>query len=154
MALAIIGGEPARFAPFAELHRGAAAEAGMPPPALSINSHGFVAEDSRRAADLAFPAFATMMDRIGRERGWPPLTRQSFEASRGPRGANFVGTPEEVAEKIVAQHAIFGHQRFLIQFSVGTLPHAEVMRSIELFGTEVAPLVRQQLPATEEAVTR
>jgi probable LLM family oxidoreductase len=154
MALAIIGGEPARFAPFAKLHRAAAAEAGHPPPALSVNSHGFLAADSRRAADLAFPAFATMMDRIGRERGWPPMTRESFEAGRGPRGANFVGSPEEVAEKIVAQHAIFGHQRFLIQFSVGTLPHAEVMRSIELFGTEVAPLVRNQLQPTEEAATR
>lgn len=145
MALAIIGGEPARFAPFAELHRRAAADAGQPVPALSINSHGFLAEESRRAADLAFPAFATMMDRIGRERGWPPMTRESFEASRGPRGANFVGTPEEVAEKIVAQHAVFGHQRFLMQFSVGTLPHAEVMRAIELYGTEVAPLVRREL---------
>jgi probable LLM family oxidoreductase len=156
MALAIIGGEPPRFAAFAELHRAAAAEAGHAPPALSVNSHGFVAEDSRRAAKVAFPAFATMMDRIGRERGWPPMTREAFEASRGPRGAHCVGTPEEVAEKIVAQHAVFGHQRFLIQFSVGTLPHAEVMRSIELFGTEVAPLVRRQLQPTpsEEAAPR
>ena len=88
-----------------------------------------------------------MMDRIGRERGWPPMTRAAFEASREPRGANFVGNPEQVAEKILAQHEIFGHDRFLIQFSVGTLPHAEVMRSIELFGTEVAPLVRAEIPA-------
>jgi alkanesulfonate monooxygenase SsuD/methylene tetrahydromethanopterin reductase-like flavin-dependent oxidoreductase (luciferase family) len=87
-----------------------------------------------------------MMDRIGRERGWPPISRESFETSRGPRGANFVGTPAEVAAKIVAQHRVFGHQRFLIQFSVGTLPHADVLRSIELFGTEVAPLVRAEIP--------
>ena len=145
MALAIIGGEPARFAPFAELHRKAAAEAGYESPALSINSHGFIAADSQQAADTAYPAFALMMDRIGRERGWPPMARQTFEAGRTLRGANFVGNPEEVAEKIVHQHGIFGHQRFLIQFSVGTLPHAEVMRSIELFGTEVAPLVRAEL---------
>jgi probable LLM family oxidoreductase len=148
MALAIIGGEPARFASFAELHKAAAAEAGHEPPALSINSHGFVAESAEAAADIAYPAFATMMDRIGRERGWPPLTRQAFEASRQPRGANFVGSPEQVAEKIVAQHAIFNHHRFLIQFSVGTLPHADVMRSIELFGTAVAPLVRRELGST------
>jgi probable LLM family oxidoreductase len=145
MALAIIGGEPARFAPFAELHREAAREAGHEPPALSINSHGFLATDSQVAADTAYPPFALMMDRIGRERGWPPMARQTFEASRTMRGANFVGNPEEVAAKIVHQHQIFDHQRFLIQFSVGTLPHADVMRSIELFGTEVAPLVRREL---------
>src|SRR6185369_1711118 len=79
MALAIIGGEPARFKPFAELHAGAAAEVGAPPPALSINSHGFLAPTSQQAADIAFPAFARMMDRIGRERGWPPMTRAAFE---------------------------------------------------------------------------
>jgi probable LLM family oxidoreductase len=151
MALAIIGGEPARFAAFAELHRAAAEKAGHPPPALSINSHGFVAATSEAAADTAFAPFATMMDRLGRERGWPAMTRESFEASRGPRGANFVGSPEEVAEKIVAQHRIFGHRRFLIQFSVGTLPHAEVMRSIELYGTEVAPLVRRETAPAGEA---
>jgi probable LLM family oxidoreductase len=153
MALAIIGGEPARFAPFAELHRTAATEAGHPAPALSINSHGFVAETSQAAADTSFPAFATMMDRIGRERGWPPMTRQAFDASLGLRGANFAGSPEQVAEKIVHQHGIFGHQRFLIQFSVGTLPHADVMRSIELYGTEVAPLVRRELDGIESDPT-
>lgn len=151
MALAIIGGEPARFATFADLHRRAAAEAGLPARALSINSHGFVAADSQAAADTAFPAFATMMDKIGRERGWPPMSRAAFERSREIDGANFVGNPEQVAEKIVHQQRIFDHQRFMIQFSVGTLPHAEVMRSIELFGTEVAPLVRRELLASPES---
>jgi probable LLM family oxidoreductase len=151
MALAIIGGEPARFKPFAELHAAAAAETGAPPPALSINSHGFVAPTSQAAADLAFPPFARMMDRIGHERGWQPMTRAAFEASRRPEGANFVGSPTEVAEKILAQHRVFNHDRFLIQFSVGTLPHADVMRSIELFGTEVAPLVRRELNAAPAA---
>jgi alkanesulfonate monooxygenase SsuD/methylene tetrahydromethanopterin reductase-like flavin-dependent oxidoreductase (luciferase family) len=151
MALAIIGGQPARFKPFADLHASAAAEAGAPPPALSINSHGFIAPTSQAAADTAYPAFARMMDRIGRERGWPPMTRAAFEASRAIDGANLVGSPAEVTEKILHQHAIFGHDRFLIQFSVGTLPHAEVMRSIELFGTEVAPAVRRELSAATPA---
>jgi alkanesulfonate monooxygenase SsuD/methylene tetrahydromethanopterin reductase-like flavin-dependent oxidoreductase (luciferase family) len=142
MALAIIGGVPERFAPFAEIHRRAAREAGHPAPALSINSHGFIAETSQAAAELAFPAFKQTMDRIGRERGWPPLERDAFDASRTLRGANFVGSPQEVVEKILFQHEIFGHDRFLVQFTVGTLPHADVLRSIELFGTEVAPAVR------------
>jgi probable LLM family oxidoreductase len=145
MAIGIIGGLPERFAPFAEIHRQAAIEAGFEPPALSINSHGFVAETSEEAAELAFPAFKATMDRIGRERGWPPLQRPTFDAARTLRGANFVGSPEEVAEKILHQHRIFGHQRFLVQFSVGPLPHAAVLRSIELFGTEVASLVRRDL---------
>ena len=145
MALAIIGGLPERFAPFAELHRRAAVESGHEVPALSINSHGFVAERSQRAADVAFPPFKTLMDRIGRERGWPPMTREAFEASRTLRGANFVGSPEEVAEKILFQHEIFGHDRFLIQFSVGTVAHADLLRSIELFGTQVAPVVRAEV---------
>jgi probable LLM family oxidoreductase len=147
MALAIIGGLPERFAPFAQLHRDAARAAGRGVLPLSINSHGFIADDSKAAADEAFTAFKTAMDRIGRERGWPPMQRDQFEASRTLRGANFVGNPEEVAEKILFQHEIFGHQRFLVQFSVGTLPHASIMRSIELFGTEVAPLVRKELAA-------
>jgi probable LLM family oxidoreductase len=145
MALAIIGGLPERFVPFAELHRRAAAEAGHERPALSINSHGLVAPTSQEARDRAFPAFARMMDRIGRERGWPPLSRQDFDASTTLRGANFVGSPQEVVEKILFQHELFGHDRFLVQFSVGTLPHRELLRSIELFGTEVAPAVRKAL---------
>ena len=145
MALAIIGGQPERFAPFAELHRRAAEEYGHPAPALSINSHGFIADTSQAAADAAFPAFKTVMDKIGRERGWPPMARAQFDASLDLHGSSFVGSPEQVIEKILFQHEIFGHQRFLIQFSVGTLPHASIMRSIELFGTEVAPVVRREI---------
>jgi probable LLM family oxidoreductase len=147
MALAIIGGLPERFVPFAELHRRAAAEVGHGRLPLSINSHGFVADSSQGAADVAYPAFAQMMDRIGRERGWPPMQRQDFDASLTRRGANFVGSPQQVVEKILFQHELFGHDRFLVQFSVGTLPHAKLMRSIELFGTEVAPQVRKALGA-------
>jgi probable LLM family oxidoreductase len=145
MALAIIGGVPERFAPFAELHRRAARQAGHDVPPLSINSHGFVADTSQRAADIAFPAFKATMDRIGRERGWPPLTREQFEASRTLRGADFVGSPQQVIEKILFQHEIFGHQRLLLQLSVGTVPHADLLRAIELLGTEVAPVVRREV---------
>jgi probable LLM family oxidoreductase len=151
MALAIIGGQPARFAPYAELFRTAAAEAGHGPLPLSINSHGYVADTSRRARDEAFGPFATMMDRIGRERGWAPMTRSAFEASTGLHGANLVGSPQEVVEKILFQHEVFGHDRFLIQFSVGTMPHDRMMRSIELFGTAVAPAVRSALAAAPAA---
>ena len=152
MALAIIGGMPERFAPFAELHRRAAQEAGREVPALSINSHGFVGETSQQAADDAFPPFATMMNKIGRERGWREMTRQDFDASTTLRGANFVGSPDQVVEKILFQHEIFGHQRFLMQFSVGTLPHEKVLRAIELFGTEVAPAVRREVRGREGAL--
>jgi probable LLM family oxidoreductase len=145
MALAIIGGEPERFAPFAQLHRRAALEAGHGRLPLSINSHGFVAKTSQDAANEAFPAFKATMDRIGRERGWPPMTRAQFEASLGLHGANLVGSPQQVAEKILFQHELFGHDRFLIQLSVGTLPHRSLMRAIELFATEVAPVVRREL---------
>lgn len=144
MALGIIGGVPERFAPLAELHRQAAQEAGHEIPPLSINSHGFIADSSQQAADDAFPAFAATMNKIGAERGWPPMSRSQFEASRQLRGANFVGSPQEIIDKILFQHEIFGHQRFLLQFSVGTLPHKKIMRSIELFGTEVAPVIRRE----------
>jgi probable LLM family oxidoreductase len=151
MALAIIGGEPARFAPLASIHRQAAERAGHPHPALSVNGHGYLADDSARAADEAFPAFAATMDRIGRERGWPPLSRAQFEASRSLRGANFVGTPEEMIEKILFQHRIFGHDRFMVQFSVGPLPHDRLLHAIELFGTVVAPAVREAVASARPA---
>ena len=147
LALGIIGGRPEQFVPLVELYREAAARAGHDANKLpvSINSHGYAADTSERALDEAFPAFKTTMDRIGRERGWPPMTLQGFEQSRRLRGANFVGNAEEIAEKIVWQHELFGHGRFLMQMSVGTMPHDQIMRSIELFGTKVAPLVRERL---------
>ena len=146
MALAIIGGLPERFVPFAQIHREAARRAGHEPaPALSINSHGFVAETSQAAADAAFPPYLHQMGKIGRERGWLPPTRQDFDAGRTLRGALFVGSPAEVTEKILFQHELFGHQRFLLQLSVGTMPHREMLRAIELFGTEIAPAVRAAL---------
>jgi probable LLM family oxidoreductase len=149
LALGIIGGLPERFVPFAELHREAARRAGHEAPPLSINSHGFVADTSQEAVETSYAPFAATMDRIGRERGWPPLQREQFEASRTLRGANFVGDPQELVEKILFQHELFGHQRFLIQLTVGTIPHDRVLRAIELFGTEVAPAVRQELARRE-----
>ncbi len=147
MALAIIGGAPERFRPMVELYRDAATRAGHDVTRLpvSINSHGFIADDADRAADLAFPAFVDTMGRIGRERGWPPPTRAQFDAEATLRGANFIGSPTEVVEKILYQHEIFGHDRFLLQLTVGVLPHREVLRAIELLGTEVAPAVRRAL---------
>ncbi|HEY6957987.1 MAG TPA: LLM class flavin-dependent oxidoreductase [Candidatus Limnocylindria bacterium] len=153
MALAIIGGMPERFAPFAEIHREAAAAADRPRPALSINSHGYIAESSEQAIEDAFPPFKLMMDRLGRERGWPPMSRRDFEASRTLRGANFIGSPEEIIEKILFQHRIFGHDRFLMMMTIGSLPHDKVMRSIELYATKVAPVVRERIAEMERAAT-
>ena len=145
MALAIIGGLPERFASFAALFRRSAEAAGHPGLPLAIASHGYVADTSQRAADEAYPPLAVLMNRIARERGFAPLDRAAFEASRSIRGANFVGSPAEVAEKILFQHEIFGHERFLLQMIGGGMPHAQVLRSIELFGTDVAPVVRRAL---------
>jgi probable LLM family oxidoreductase len=145
MALAIIGGMPERFATFVGLYREGARRAGKDPASLrlGINSHGFIGATSQEAADAFFPPYSEVMTRIGRERGWPPTTRDDFDASRQLRGANFVGSPQEVIDKILFQHEIFKHDRFLMQMSVGPTPHALLMKSIELFGTHVAPVIRK-----------
>lgn len=147
MALGIIGGEPARFAGLVEFFREAARRAGHEPPPVGISSHGFIAETREQAIEESFEPVASVMNRIGRERGWPPMTRQDYEASATLRGANFVGSPRDVAEKILHQHELFRHDRFLLQLSVGPMPHEKVLRAIELLGTEVAPLVRAELDA-------
>ena len=147
LALAIIGGAPERFAPLVQLYRDSARRAGHDPARLpvGINSHAYVADTSQRAADEFFPSYAEVMTRIGRERGWPPATREQFEALRSPRGALLVGSPQEVADKILFQHEVFGNGRCLLQVGLGTLPHDRAMRAIELLGTEVAPAVRRAL---------
>jgi len=152
MALAIIGGEAARFAPAAQIYREAGQRAGHDAAALrlSINSHGFIADDAARAAEIAFPPFAETMTRIGRERGWPPTSRTHFERERRLEGALFVGSPEQVVEKILYQRELFGHDRFLLQLTVGPMPHADVLRAIELLGTEVAPAVRREVARSSE----
>ncbi len=146
LAVGIIGGYPERFAPLVDLYRDAAREAGHDPArlAVGINSHTYVAETSQRAADEFFPAYAGMMTRIGRERGWPAMTREQFDLLTSSRGALVVGSPQSVIEKILFQHEVFGHQRFLAQISIGALAHDRVMHSIELFGTVVAPAIRKE----------
>jgi len=154
LALAIIGGEPRRFVPLVDLYREAGRRSGHDPAKLrvSINSHGFIEDDSKQAADDAYAAYSYVMAKIGRERGWPPPSRERFEAERGPLGANLVGTPDEVAAKILYEHELFGLDRFLIQLSVGTLPHEKVLRAIELFGTKVAPIVRREIERSSAAI--
>jgi alkanesulfonate monooxygenase SsuD/methylene tetrahydromethanopterin reductase-like flavin-dependent oxidoreductase (luciferase family) len=147
MALAIIGGAPARFAPFIELYRDTARRAGHDLSRLpvSINSHAYIADTSQQAANEFFPSYAEVMTRIGRERGWAGMTRQQFDALRSPHGALLVGSPQEVIEKILFQHEIFGHERFLAQLTVGSMPHDKTMHAIELLGAKVAPVVRNEI---------
>jgi probable LLM family oxidoreductase len=147
MALAIIGGDPDRFVPFAELYRNTAKNIKRDPSKLplSINSHGYIAEDSQQARDEYYPPYAEVMGRIGRERNWPPQTRGRFDDECAPHGALFVGSPQQVIDKIMYEYGLFQHQRCLIQFSVGSIPHAKMMKSIELFGTKVAPVIRREI---------
>lgn len=145
MALAIIGGMPARFAPFTKLYRDTYQKAGhdMNRFQLGINSHTFIADTSQKAADLFYPPYAEVMSRIGRERGWPPTNRQQFDHSLTNQGALLVGSPQQVIDKILYEHELFGHTRFLAQMSIGVMPHKDVMHAIELLGTKVAPEVRK-----------
>lgn len=147
MALAIIGGMPERFAPFFNLYRDAAKEYGFDPMQipLSVNSHGFIADDSQTAVDEYYPIQTYNMNKIGRERGWSPATREQLEKQRFLRGSDFVGTPDEIIEKILFQHEIFNHQRFLLYMGNNAIEHKKMMRAIELFGTVVAPAVRKEV---------
>lgn len=156
MALAIIGGQPKQFAPMVELYRHAWVEAGHNKAdlRLSINSHGYLADNSQQAIDESYPSFEQVMNQIGRERGWPPMTRGQFEASTSLNGANFIGSPDEVIEKILFQHELFGHHRFLLQLSVGTMQHSQVMHAIELLGTRVAPAVRDEIARRDDQTQR
>jgi alkanesulfonate monooxygenase SsuD/methylene tetrahydromethanopterin reductase-like flavin-dependent oxidoreductase (luciferase family) len=176
LMIAIIGGAPARFAPLVQLYREAlrrgeqerargddvntssddsAPQAqptvGQGGPAVGINSHMYIAEDAKRAADEFFGPYSQMMNRIGRERGWPPMSRAQFDAGCAPEGHLLVGTSEEVASKILAHHKLFHHDRFLGHISVGVLPHEKALRATELFATEVAPRVRASLAVGEPA---
>ncbi|HSQ29570.1 MAG TPA: LLM class flavin-dependent oxidoreductase [Gemmatimonadaceae bacterium] len=145
LALAIIGGAPQHFVPLIDLYRETWRDAGHDPATLQlgINSHTFVADTSYEAASTFFPPYAAVMSRIGRERGWPPMTPQQFDALRSPHGALLVGSPQEVIDKMLYEHELFGNTRFLAQLTVGPMPHDKVMRAIELLGTKVAPEVRK-----------
>ena len=144
MALAIIGGDPRRFEPFFALYREAHEKAGHDAGTiqLSLNMHGFVSDTTAKARDVYSAAHLEVMNRIGRERGWPPQGRSHFDVSCGPTGNLIVGDPERVAERIIELHSIFKNTRILLQMAIGTVPHSEQLRAIELMGTKVAPLVR------------
>jgi probable LLM family oxidoreductase len=151
LTIAIIGGQPARFAPLVDLYRRAWVASGHDPAdlRLAINTHAFIGETSE-AADAAFaPPYLDVMNRIGRERGWPPSGRPEYDALRSPQGALAVGSPEQVAEKLLYEHELFGHDRYLAHISLGAAQHRDVMRAIELFGTEVAPVVRAEVARRE-----
>ncbi|UNK38979.1 LLM class flavin-dependent oxidoreductase [Shinella sp. H4-D48] len=153
LALAIIGGTPARYAPLFDLYREAARRAGQDAAGLktSINVHGFIADTTQEAADTFYGPQAAVMNRIGGERGWGPTSRAQFDQSTGPDGHLFLGDPETVARKIVAHQRIFRNDRFLLQMAIGLMPHDRLLRGIELYGTKVAPLVREMLAEDKTA---
>ncbi len=147
LTIAIIGGSPDRFAPYVNYYRQIWKEAGHDESKLQvgINSHTYVADSSQQAADEFYPAYADVMTRIGGERGWPPMNRDNYDMMREPEGALMVGSPQQVIDKILYEYELFHHTRYLAQIGVGTMPHDKIMRSIELFGTVVAPAVRKAL---------
>ncbi|WP_353807141.1 LLM class flavin-dependent oxidoreductase [Agromyces sp. SYSU T00194] len=145
LVLAIIGGSPARFAPLADLYRKALGQFGRPELPVAVHSPGYVGDDDAQARDELWPHYAAIMGRIGRERGWGPITREHFEQEAGPHGALYVGSPETVAQKIAAAVRAIGAARFDLKYSNGTLPHELMMGSIERYGTAVVPRVRELL---------
>ena len=154
LMVAIIGGEPHRFRPLIDRYHWAGSRAGHSPEQLKVGVHslGYVADNSTTAEDEFFPGYARSFTEIGRERGWPPTTRAHFDAQLGPTGALLVGDPETVAEKILrVNESLGGISRLTFQMSVADLPHAKLMRAIELIGTRVAPLVRRALGSATPA---
>jgi probable LLM family oxidoreductase len=151
LMLAIIGGMPEQFVPFINLYKETAKKVGrdMSQLQFGVNNHMYIGEDSQKAADEFFPYYETMMNRVGRDRGWPPLSRQQFEYSRSPKGALMVGSVQQIIDKILYEHEIFGNTRFFAQASVGNVPHNMIMKSIELFGDRVAPVIRRELGAAK-----
>jgi probable LLM family oxidoreductase len=145
MALAIIGGMPAAFVPHINLYKEVYKNSGhdLAKMQLSINSHTYIADDSQQARDEFYPPYSEVMGRIGKERGWLPGTRQDFDASTNPKAALLVGSPQQVIDKILYEHELFGHTRFLAQMSIGAMPHDKVLHAIELLGTKVAPAVKK-----------
>jgi probable LLM family oxidoreductase len=146
LTLAIIGGNPHRFAAFATVYRDALARFGRPALPVAVHSPGHVAATDEQARADVWPHYAAMMNRIGAERGWSPVSRAQFEREAGPDGALCVGSPETVAGKMARTISLLGLSRFDMKYSSGTLPHEKLMTSIELFGTRVIPRVRELLP--------
>jgi probable LLM family oxidoreductase len=147
LMLAIIGGMPSHFVSFVNLYKETAKKMGRDVNDIQfgINNHVYIGKDSQQAADEFYPYYATMMNRVGRERGWAPLTRQQYEGLRSPNAALMVGSVQQVIDKILYEHELFGNTRFLAQASVGNVPHKMVMKSIELFGTKVVPVIRKAI---------
>lgn len=145
LMLAIIGGPPAQFVPFANYYRDLLAADGVEPLPVGMHSPGYVAETDEQARDELFGHFQAQRDRIGRERGWPPTTRIQFERDASPEGALYVGSPQTVARKIATNLKALGVSRFDLKYANGAMPHDQLMRCIELYGTQVAPLVRDML---------
>ena len=152
MALAIIGGMPDRFVPFTNLYKKTYKEAGhdISRLQLAINSHGYIAEDSQKAADEFYGPYSYVMSKIGKERGWQPMNRNQYDYMRTPQGSLVVGSPQQVIDKILYEHELLGNTRFLLHISVGTLPHKKVMNAIELLGTVVAPAVKKAIGVLHE----
>jgi probable LLM family oxidoreductase len=145
LMLAIIGGDPLRFGPYVDLYHRALEQLGRDRLPVGAHSPGHVAETDEQAREELWPHYSVMHSRIGRERGWGPMTREQFEDAAGPTGALAVGSPETVAAKIVRATSGLGLSRFDLRISAGTLPHDLMMKSIELYGTRVAPLVQERL---------
>lgn len=147
LMLAIIGGMPEQFVSFINLYKETSKKTGKDISQLQfgVNNHVYVSEDSQKAGDEFYPYYAKMMNRVGRDRGWPPLSRQQFDYSRSPKGALMVGSVQQVIDKILYEHELFGNTRFFAQASVGNVPHAMTMKSIELFGDKVAPVIRKEI---------
>jgi len=144
LMLAIIGGEPVRFAPYVELYHRAFRQIGRPAKAIGVHSPGYVADSDAQAREELWPDYKAMRDRIGGERGWPPMDRDEF-VREADQGSLYVGSPETVARKIAATVKALGVDRFDLKYSAGALPHHRLMRSIELYGGKVVPLVRDML---------
>ena len=153
LVLAIIGGSPLHFEPLVRLYKRTATRSGHDPAKLTVasHSHGFVAESDDIAADKFFPPTQYAMNKLGRERGWGPYTRETFDAARRLEGALYVGSPKTVAEKIIHLRKNVGITRFMLHCPVGTMPHEDVMKSIELLGKEVAPRVREEVAKWESS---
>jgi probable LLM family oxidoreductase len=151
LMVAIIGGETHRFRPLIDLYREAGRRTGHPPDRLKVGVHslGYVAATTQEAADDFFPGYARAVTDVGKERGWPAVTRAGFDAQRGPLGALLIGDPDEVVEKIIRHsEALGGVSRFTFQMNAASLPHAKLMRAIETLGTRVAPVLRKELVNT------
>jgi alkanesulfonate monooxygenase SsuD/methylene tetrahydromethanopterin reductase-like flavin-dependent oxidoreductase (luciferase family) len=154
LTLAIIGGDPRRFAPYVELYHRALAQLGAEPLPVGVHSPGHLADSDEQAREELWPAYQVMRNRIGAERGWPPTSRAEFEREVAV-GSLYVGSPETVARKIAATVRALGASRFDLKYSAGTLRHELMMRSIELYGREVMPRVRRlvgEVPAVAEGI--